>query len=83
MKIEVLGTGCDKCKKLYAEVEKALATSGQSAQLAKVENLADIMKYGVMMTPALVIDGQVKATGRIPPVAEIAAWISAAPADQG
>lgn len=77
MKIKVLGTGCPKCKKLYAEAEKAIAQSGQSAELEKVEKIDDIMKYGVMMTPALVIDEEVKASGRIPSSAEIVAWIKA------
>ena len=75
MKIQVLGTGCAKCKKLYAEAEKAVASSGVPAELEKVEKIDDIMKYGVMMTPALVIDGQVKASGRIPSVTEIVAWL--------
>lgn len=78
MKIQVLGTGCPKCKKLYAEAEKAVAASGVAAELEKVETLDDIMKYGVMMTPALVVDGQVKASGRIPPSSEIVSWITTA-----
>lgn len=78
MQIKILGTGCAKCKKLYIEAEKALAAAGISAELSKVESLGDIMKYGVMMTPALVIDGEVKASGRIPSVPEMVSWISAA-----
>jgi small redox-active disulfide protein 2 len=80
MKIKVLGTGCAKCKKLYAESEKALAASGIGAELEKVEKIDDIMKYGVMMTPALVIDEKVMASGRIPPAAEIVSWIMTAAA---
>jgi small redox-active disulfide protein 2 len=80
MKIKVLGTGCAKCKKLYAEAEKGLASSGVTAELEKVEQIDDIMKYGVMMTPALVIDEEVKSSGRIPPAAEIATWITTAAA---
>ena len=76
MKIKVLGTGCMKCKKLYNEAEKALAASGVDAELEKVENLDDIMKYGVMMTPALVIDEEVKCSGKIPKNAEIVNWIT-------
>ncbi len=83
MQIKVLGTGCDKCKKLYAEVEKALATSRTSAELEKVERLADILDYGVMMLPALVINNTVKAEGRIPKSTEIASWITMAAADNG
>lgn len=80
MKIKVLGTGCAKCKKLYAEAEKAIAASGTDAQLEKVEQIDDIMKYGVMMTPALVIDDDVKSSGRIPPSSEIVTWITTAAA---
>ncbi len=78
MKIKVLGTGCPKCTKLYAEAEKALAASNVAADLEKVEKIHDIMEYGVMMTPALVIDEEVKASGRIPSVGEIVAWITTA-----
>lgn len=75
MKIKILGTGCAKCKKLYAETEKAVAVSGKPVELEKVEKLEEIMKYGVMVTPALVVDDAVRASGRIPSVAEIVAWI--------
>lgn len=78
MNIKVLGTGCAKCKKLYAETEKAITSSGQHVTLEKVEKIDEIMKFGVMVTPALVIDGEVKASGRIPAVAEIVGWISSA-----
>ncbi|MCU0664994.1 MAG: thioredoxin family protein, partial [Myxococcota bacterium] len=60
MKVKVLGTGCPKCKKLFAEAEKAVASCGISAEVEKVEKIDDIMSYGVMMTPALVVDGEVK-----------------------
>ena len=78
MKIKVLGTGCRKCNKLFAEVEKAVAHSGVSAEVEKVENLDDIMGYGVMMTPALVIDEEVKASGRVARSSEIVTWIQTA-----
>lgn len=78
MKIDVLGTGCAKCVKLYKETEKALVRTGITATLQKVEKLDEIMKYGVMFTPALVIDGEVKASGRVVPAAEIADWLVAA-----
>ena len=71
----MLGTGCPKCKKLYAEAEKAVAASGVAAELEKVEKIDDIMAYGVMMTPALVVNEKVKASGRIPGAAEIVSWI--------
>ncbi len=71
MKIEVLGSGCAKCKKLTKEVEKALKETGSNATVEKVESLDRIMEYGVMMTPALVVDGEVKVTGRVPNVKDI------------
>lgn len=77
MKVKVLGTGCPKCKKLYAEAEKAITESGVAVELEKVEKIDEIMGYGVMMTPALVVDETVKSTGRIPSSTEIAAWIAA------
>jgi small redox-active disulfide protein 2 len=78
MNVKVLGTGCAKCKKLYAEAEKAIAQAGLQASLEKVEKIDEIMKYGVMTTPALVVDGEVKCSGRIPPSTEIVSWIAAA-----
>jgi len=80
MKIKILGTGCPKCKKLYAEAEKAVASSGVAAEIEKVEKIDDIMKYSVMMTPALVIDEEVKASGRIALASEIVTWITTAAA---
>ena len=71
MKIEVLGTGCAKCKTLYENVQKALEESGKEAEIVKVEDIPSIMKYGVMSTPALVIDGQVKFSGKLASAAEI------------
>ena len=73
MKIEVLGPGCAKCKTLYENVRKAVEETGTQAELTKVEDIPSIMKYGVMSTPALVIDGQVKFSGKVASVAEIAA----------
>jgi small redox-active disulfide protein 2 len=82
MKIKILGTGCAKCKKLYAEAEKAVAASGVVAELEKIEAIDDIAKYGVMMTPSLVIDEEVKASGRIAPASEIVSWITTAAAKE-
>ncbi len=82
MKIKVLGTGCPKCRKLYAEAENAIASSGVKADLEKVEKIEEIIKYGVMTTPGLVIDGEVKASGRIPQSGEIATWITTAAAKE-
>lgn len=76
MKIEVLGTGCAKCKSLYAEAEKAVAQSGVAATLLKVEDIEKIMAYGVLQTPALVVDGKIKSSGRVPVAGEIAGWMN-------
>jgi small redox-active disulfide protein 2 len=78
MKIKVLGTGCPKCKKLYAEAEKAITASGVKVDLEKVENIVEIIQYGVMATPGLVVNEEVKSSGRIPQSNEIVSWIAAA-----
>ena len=72
MKIQILGTGCAKCNKLYEATKEAAKLAGVQAEIVKVEDLAKIMQYGVMVTPALVVDGQVKVSGRVPEAAEIA-----------
>ena len=64
-KIQILGTGCPKCKLLFANAEAAVKSAGIEAQLEKVEKIVEIMKFGVMSTPALVVDGQVKSVGRV------------------
>ena len=71
MKIEILGTGCAKCKTLYENAKQAVDKSGKSAEITKVEDIASIMKYGVMSTPALVVDGRVMFSGKVASVAEI------------
>jgi small redox-active disulfide protein 2 len=71
MKIEVLGTGCAKCKTLYENVKKAVEESGKDAEIVKIEDIPSIMKHGVMSTPALVIDGQVKFSGKVASIGEI------------
>ena len=71
MKSEVLGTGCSKCKALYENVKKALEESGKDAEVVKVEEIPKIMAYGVMSTPALVVNGQVRFSGKVASVAEI------------
>lgn len=81
MQVKVLGTGCPKCKRLYQEAEKAIAESGRDVELEKVENIDDIIGYGVMMTPALVVNEEVKSTGKIPKSAEMVQWIHAAMAE--
>ena len=64
-KIQILGTGCPKCKLLFANAETAVRAAGIEAQLEKVDQIVDIMKYGVMSTPALVVDGAVKSVGKV------------------
>jgi small redox-active disulfide protein 2 len=76
MKIQILGTGCPKCKKTYEKAEQALKDLGICADLEKVEDLKAIMSFGIMVTPALAIDGEVKVTGRIPSVDEVKKIIS-------
>ena len=75
MKIEILGMGCSNCNKLYQNVLDAVKQSGNEVEVTKVEDIKKIMGYGVMSTPALVIDGVVKTTGKIPKVEEIKGWI--------
>jgi len=75
MKIEILGTGCPKCKQLEANAKKAVAEAGIKAEIIKVTDIAKIVEYGVMSTPALVINGKVKTSGRIPDTNEITGWL--------
>ena len=65
MKIQVLGTGCAKCKQLTANAEKAVAELGLGVPVEKVEDIREIMKFSVMSTPALVVDGKVRSTGKV------------------
>ncbi len=76
MKIEILGTGCAKCKQLEKNVLAALAQTGKFAEVEKVEDLQKIMEYGVMSTPGLVIDGKVVSIGKLLTPEEIADLIS-------
>ena len=78
MKIEILGTGCPKCKKLTELVTETVKELGIAAEVGKVDQINDIMNYGVMMTPALAIDGKVLVAGRIPSKDEIKNWIKEA-----
>lgn len=70
-KIEILGSGCPKCKKLEETARKAVSELKIKADILKVTDIGKIIEYGVMSTPALVIDGKVKSSGRIPDVEEI------------
>ncbi|MDD5111514.1 MAG: thioredoxin family protein [Candidatus Altiarchaeota archaeon] len=75
MKIEILGMGCPKCLKLEENARKAVEESGIKAEIVKVKDVDKIVSYGVMMTPALVLDGKVKCCGKIATVDEIKGWI--------
>jgi small redox-active disulfide protein 2 len=65
VRIQVLGTGCAKCKLLTANAEQAVAALGVEATVEKVEDLREIVKFGVMTTPALVVDGKVRVAGKV------------------
>jgi len=71
MKIEVLGTGCPKCEKTMANAKKAVEELGLNAEVVKVYDLGEITSRGVLMTPALAVDGEVKLSGKVPSVEEI------------
>ncbi|WP_129596448.1 thioredoxin family protein [Methanohalophilus profundi] len=75
MKIEILGTGCAKCKKTLEVVERAVKDAGIKAEITKVEDINSIMDYGVMITPGVVVDGDVKIAGKIPSVDDVKEWI--------
>ena len=77
MKVEVLGVGCAKCHKLEEMVKEIVKKNSINAEVYKVEDIKIISGYGVFMTPALVVDGQVKVAGKIPKEAEILKWLSA------
>ena len=78
MKIEVLGMGCLKCKKLMELVAQAVQELGLEAEIVKVEAVKEIMKYNVLSTPGLVVEGQLKAAGRLPSLDEIKGYIQQA-----
>jgi small redox-active disulfide protein 2 len=75
MKIEILGTGCPKCKKLNELTKEVIQELGISAEIKKITNINDIIDYGVIVTPAIVIDGDVKIAGKIPSKQDITEWI--------
>jgi small redox-active disulfide protein 2 len=75
MKIEILGTGCAKCIKLEEMVNEVVKTTGVAAEVSKVKDIKKILTYGVMTTPGLVVDGQVKIAGKVPTAEQIKSWI--------
>jgi small redox-active disulfide protein 2 len=74
-KIEILGMGCSKCNQLEGRAKEAIKELGADAEVIKVQDIKTITKYGVLVTPALVVDGVVKVAGKIPKVEEIKEWI--------
>ena len=84
MKLEILGSGCANCQKLMAVTEEAVRDLGvEDVELVKVEDFKTIMGYGVMSTPALVIDGKVVLSGKVPTKAEVSSMVTTALATQG
>ena len=75
MKLQILGTGCPKCKKLAENAEAAAKALGLEFELVKVTDINEIIKFGVMMTPALVVDGMVKVVGKVPDVEAVKAML--------
>ena len=76
MKLQILGTGCAKCNALTQATEQAAQTLGLPYEIEKVTDLKQIMSFGVMMTPALVVDGKVRVVGKVPSPAELKAALS-------
>jgi small redox-active disulfide protein 2 len=84
MKLEILGSGCANCQKLYATTEAAVRDLAVGdVEIVKVEDFPTIMSYGVMSTPALAIDGKVVVSGKVPSQAELSSMITTALAAQG
>ena len=71
MRIEILGTGCYKCKKLFENTEEAIKDLNLKAEIVKVEDIQKIINAGVMVTPALTVDGEVKSVGKVLSVDDI------------
>lgn len=76
LKVQILGTGCAKCKTLAEHAEKAAKELGLDCTIEKVSDLKEIMKFGVMITPALVVDGKVKVAGKVPTLDEIKSMLA-------
>lgn len=74
-RIQILGTGCHKCAQLAANAQAAAEALALEYELEKITQINDIMKYGVMVTPALAVNGQVKVSGKVPDAEEIKAWL--------
>jgi len=75
MKVQILGSGCAKCKKLEERVRQLVAKHQLPVEVEKVTDLQEMVKYGIMMTPGLVVDGVVKSAGSIPKNDQLLAWM--------
>jgi small redox-active disulfide protein 2 len=75
MEIKVLGPGCAKCEQTEKIVKEAISETGVDAQITKVTDVMEIAKHGVFVTPAVVVDGEVKSVGKVPSEEEVKAWI--------
>ena len=75
-RIEVLGTGCTRCKKLYEATQEAVRALGIEAEVVKVEDIQKIIRYGILSTPGLVVDGVVKSVGKLPSLDELKTLIA-------
>lgn len=75
MVIKILGTGCSNCKRLEENARKAIQELGKEATIEKVTDIKEIMKYGIMRTPGLVVNEKVKVSGRVPTVEEIKKYL--------
>lgn len=76
MKIKVLGPGCAKCSEVERIVKEAVAESGKAVEVEKITDMQEFMKYGVFSTPAVIVDEQVKAVGKVPSKKDVLAWIN-------
>jgi small redox-active disulfide protein 2 len=75
MDIKILGTGCAKCEQTEKLVKEVIAETGADARIEKVTDIKSIVKYGVMLTPAVVVDGEIKIVGKIPKKEDIKSWL--------
>jgi small redox-active disulfide protein 2 len=78
MLVKVMGPGCQRCLDLYGVATSAVRLAGLDAEVIKVQNVEEFRAAGVMMTPALVVDGEIKCAGRIPEAAEVVSWLMTA-----
>lgn len=76
MKIKVLGPGCAKCAEVFRVVTEAVAESGKAVEVEKVTDMQEFMKYGVFSTPAVIVDDQVKAVGKVPGKKDVLGWFN-------